>query len=119
MAEILVIDDSKLSQKAISDILNNANHNTIEAYNGLEAIEKIKNDNYDLIILDLLMPKMRGIEFLETIKNNNTNIPVIVLTADIQESTKAHCFELGARKFLNKPVKKEELLKAVVEVLNN
>jgi twitching motility two-component system response regulator PilH len=80
------------------------------ASNGKEAIEKVKELVIDYVILDLLMPEMTGQEALSIIKQQSRNIPVIVISADIQETTKAECMKLGADAFLNKPPAKNDLL---------
>ena len=71
-----------------------------EAVNGLEGIKKIRENTPDLIFLDLLMPELDGFEVLERLKKSDLKIPVIVLTADIQETSKKRCFDLGAKNLI-------------------
>ena len=74
---------------------------------------KIEDEKFDCMIMDNLMPNKTGVEVLEELNKTGNGIPTIVLTADIQDTTKARCIELGAFAFLNKPIKKEELVSAV------
>ncbi|EHQ35029.1 response regulator [Methanoplanus limicola] len=110
MVKILVTDDSVFQRNIITEILSESGYEYSEAKNGLEALDILKSEKPDLILLDLLMPEMDGFHFLEEFNKSGYNIPVIVLTSDIQNTTKKRCMELGAAGFLNKPVEKEELL---------
>lgn len=104
MARILLVDDSRFQRKCIVKMLSELGHEVSEAENGalgLKAAEEIKPD---MIISDLLMPEMDGIGLLRGLKSRGCTIPVVVVTADIQECTKQECLELGAKDFLNKPI---------------
>ncbi len=113
MAKILVTDDSKFLRNRTCKILNSDIHEILEASNGLECMQIIKSKSPDVIFLDLVMPEMDGFEVLESIQEKNINIPVIVLTADIQEGVTERCMQLGALAYLNKPPKQDELLAAL------
>lgn len=110
MVKILVTDDSVFQRNIITEILSESGYEYSEAENGLAALDILKSEKPDLILLDLLMPEMDGFHFLEEFNKSGYKIPVIVLTSDIQNTTKKRCMELGAAGFLNKPVEKEELL---------
>ncbi|MCB0334954.1 MAG: response regulator, partial [Bdellovibrionales bacterium] len=71
------------------------------------------------ILLDLLMPQMDGFGVLETLKAKGNTVPVIVLTADIQETQKLRCLDLGASEFLNKPPKPNQILDAIAQQISN
>jgi CheY-like chemotaxis protein len=118
MANILVVDDTAFQRKTISRILEQRGHSTVQAVHGLDALDKISASRPDCIVTDLLMPEMDGITFLRTMRNECFSIPVIVVSADIQETTRTACFELGVRSFLNKPFKPDDLGDAVQEVLD-
>ncbi|MFH0735352.1 MAG: response regulator [bacterium] len=118
MKTILLCDDSQFIRKRVKAILFNPEFNFLEAGDGEEALKCIKSDHVDLIILDMLMPKVTGKEVLATMFEENVNIPVIVLSADIQESTIKYCLEKGASAFLNKPPKNEDLIEKVKAILN-
>ncbi|MBF0111682.1 MAG: response regulator [Desulfamplus sp.] len=115
MPTILIIDDSWLTRRGVKRIISAQGYGVIEAENGLQALEMIlsKDKNIDGVILDLLMPEMNGIELLEKLKEHNIELPIIVLTADIQHTVKSKCMGLGASQFINKPPDPEELIKLV------
>ncbi|NVO66562.1 response regulator [Methanofollis tationis] len=117
MTRVLIIDDSSFQRKIISSILTAEDYEIISAQNGQEGLKYLAGDLPDLMVLDLLMPQMDGIEVLAEMRERGIRVPVIVLTADIQDSTKKRCIELGAARFINKPVKKDELSATVREVL--
>jgi CheY-like chemotaxis protein len=83
----------------------------------MEGFEKIQTECPDCIFLDLLMPEMDGYKVLEIIKEKNITTPVVVCSADIQNTAKSKCIELGAFDFLNKPPTQEEVLKVLEKVL--
>lgn len=113
MAIILHVDDSSFSRTQIRKILLKAGHTVLEADSGISALNLLQTQAPDLIISDILMPEMDGMEFLAVLKEQSCSIPVIMVTADIQEGTKTACLNLGAHNLLNKPPKEEELLSAI------
>lgn len=117
MALVLIVEDAALLRKLIQKILKAEGYSTIEAKNGLEGLEMISTHNPDCVILDLLMPEMEGREVLREMRDRGLQIPTIVMTADIQESTRAECLALGAVAVLNKLPKGEELLPWVAKAL--
>jgi CheY-like chemotaxis protein len=117
MAKILLIDDSWLTRRGLSGMITASGHEIIEAENGMDGIKKIQEEHPDCIFLDLLMPEMDGYEVLETLKEKNIKIPVVVCSADIQDTAKTKCMELGALSFLNKPPMKEEVLQVLEKAL--
>lgn len=117
MANVLTVDDSLMMRKFIAIALASEGHDISEAADGGEAIRIIRTSPPDCMVLDLLMPEVDGIEVLETMQKDNVYIPVIVMTADIQESTQKRCFDLGAFRVLNKPPKGDELCLAIREAL--
>jgi twitching motility two-component system response regulator PilH len=118
MAKILIIDDSSFQRKILSGILKEGGHDIMIAENGKDGLESIEKEKPDLIITDLLMPEYDGHFFLEQAKAKNIQIPVLIVTSDIQESTRNRCIARGAAGFVNKPVKKETLLRAINKVLS-
>ena len=118
MSCILVVDDSQFQRRFIKGILKEEGHETLEATNGKNCLDIAAKDNPDLILLDLVIQELNGFEVLESLKNNNFPNPVIVISADIQKSSRQLCLDLGARAFLNKPVDNEELRSTVQAVLN-
>lgn len=117
MANIMIVDDSKLTRNVLQELLISNGHEVIEATNGREAITMIAEQTPDCIVLDILMPEMNGFEVLEELKNRVQKVPVVIHSADIQQTTRQKCFQLGAFSFTNKPLNKEVLLNAVHEAL--
>jgi len=107
-----VVDDSIFQRKSICKALADAGFQTVEAENGCDGLARIDSANPDIILTDLLMPEMDGIQFICAIKERGIDSPVFVLTADIQESKRRQCLDLGVAGFLSKPIKQGELMSA-------
>ncbi|MCB4807055.1 response regulator [Tamlana sp. 62-3] len=116
---ILVVEDNKLNQMVMRKILNTEpNISFAIAFNGHEALETLKTDIYDLILMDLQMPIMDGYEATEIIRkggigNNTVNIPIIAVTADALPETKAKALQLGMNDYLTKPIDKDALIEKI------
>lgn len=121
MATILVIDDAALSRQVLRKILQTAGYTIWEAKNGLEALEILEKEQQkpDCILVDILMPEMGGIEFLTIMRQQELKIPTIVITADIQETTRIQCLQLGAMTVMHKLVKPDELRDWIKKALEN
>ena len=119
MALVLIVDDSSFQRRMIRNILAGDGHETIEAGDGGAGIEMAAAHTPDCMLMDLLMPGVSGLEALQALHDQGNAIPVIILTSDIQESVREQCLDLGARAFLNKPPKKEELLGTIQTVLES
>ncbi|MBW8039012.1 MAG: response regulator [Planctomycetes bacterium] len=117
MACILVIDDSAFARRMTSKALKAQGNEVLEAESGHHGVELAEKHEPDGIVLDLLMPEMDGLEVLNILKDKGLDIPVIVLSADIQESTQTECMEHGAAAFLKKPVQENELIEVIQGVL--
>ncbi len=117
MACILVIDDSAFARRMTTDALKTQGNEVLEAESGLDGIEQAERNKPDCIVLDLLMPEISGFEVLKTLNEKGLTIPVVVLSADIQESTQSECMEHGVVAFVNKPAKENELVEVVQGVL--
>jgi CheY-like chemotaxis protein len=119
MARILIVEDSWYQRMKIRQALQADGHDTLEAADGHTGLEMAATHAPDCILLDLIMPNTGGLEVLEALRERGAKAPVIVLTADIQETTREQCLELGAVRFANKPVKADELRNTVTEVLSS
>jgi len=117
MSKILVIDDSMFQRSMVVKVITEMGLESVQADSGEAGLKKISEENFDCILLDLLMAGVDGIEVLTRLKNDGNNIPVIILTADIQQKRKEQCLELGAADFLNKPTNKQELKESINKVL--
>jgi two-component system, chemotaxis family, chemotaxis protein CheY len=114
---ILIIDDTKLGRLSAGKILKGLGFDKIEERsNGEEALELMKNKEFDLVLMDILMPGIGGIETLIKMKESGYKSQVLMVSADIQDATKVRCEESGATGFINKPVN-EKKLKPVLEKL--
>ena len=119
MARILVVEDSNFSRQMIAKILKIGGYDVLEANSVSDGLEKLVKEKPDCILLDLLMPEMNGCEFLVALNEKGLTIPTIILSADIQETTRKKCSELGASDFITKPPKEEVLLTAVQQVIDS
>ena len=107
-AKILVAEDDEFNQELIKAILNNFEIDYDIVSNGEEAIQKVKNNNYDLIFLDINMPKMSGLEAIGEIKKL-TKTPIIALTANAFKEDVEKYFKAGFDDYISKPIKLDEL----------
>jgi CheY-like chemotaxis protein len=114
MVTVLLIEDSAFQRKVISTIVKDLGYDVITADNGHEGVERILNDKPSVILSDLLMPEYDGIWVLEQLKAKGIRTPVIIVTSDVQTTTKNRCMDLGTFCFMNKPVQKD-LLKSAIE----
>lgn len=117
MALILIVDDSKYQRNTIKKILEPEGYEFLEAENGLSAMQVTLAQKPDCVLVDKLMPGLDGEKFLQFIRQRNITIPVIVITADIQESTYDRCMNLGAFEVVNKPFKSEKLKEVLQSAL--
>ena len=113
MAHILLVEDSRFQRNRIREALATEGHRVTDAENGLKGLEQLEQNTFDCIISDLLMDEMDGIAFLCALKAKGVTTPVIIHTADIQDSVRKQCMELGALGFLHKPLNKNALLNLV------
>jgi two-component system, chemotaxis family, chemotaxis protein CheY len=115
MKKFLIVDDSSTMRKIISLALSGAGHEFEEAENGRLALDKIGSGGFACVMLDINMPEMNGIEFLEARSKiaAAAGIPVIVLTTQDEEDLRKKALALGAKAFLVKPFKKEDLLSTI------
>jgi CheY-like chemotaxis protein len=119
MTQILMVDDSMYQRHKARHALEAEGYDLVEAANGHEGLEMIAVNSPDCILLDLIMPEMGGLEVLQALRDRGSSIPVVVLTADIQESTRQRCLELGTSAFINKPLQEAELVNTVKRVLDS
>ena len=109
--KILLVDDNKLNIKVAEKILSKYNPTVDSCESGMECLEKVKVNNYNLILLDDMMPKMKGSEVLVKLKENpNFNTPVIVLTANAINGMEEQYLSKGFNGYLAKPIEKDKLL---------
>jgi CheY-like chemotaxis protein len=115
MARILIVDDSFTARSIIGRLIG-AEYSLSFAGNGAEALAAVRADRFDLVLLDLLMPVMDGFATLAEIRKIDPSLPVLIVSADIQDSTRRRVLEAGAVGVVNKPVNKD-LLRERIEGL--
>jgi CheY-like chemotaxis protein len=115
---ILIVDDEKNIRDLLKQELEYVGYNTIEAVDGIDAIEKIKKNNIDLIILDVMMPELNGFDVASTLRSDpaTISIPIIILT--IVEDQKRG-LEIGVDDYQHKPIQPALLLPKIEELLKN
>jgi len=112
---VLICDDSALARKQMARSLpSSLNADITFAVNGLDALEKLAENSFNLMFLDLTMPELDGYGTLEQMQKRGIDVPVVVVSGDIQPKAKAKVKELGAKEFIQKPMDKE-LLKTVLK----
>jgi two-component system, chemotaxis family, chemotaxis protein CheY len=116
-SKILVVDDSGLARRTMRQLLEEMGHTVEEAKDGAEAIERYFLNRHDLVVLDMVMEGMYGLEVLMKFKQLNPDIRVVVVTADIQDSTRAEARAAGAAALVNKPIARPEMERVVNSVL--
>ena len=117
MAKILVVDDSKFSRVRMSEPLRRAGHEVLEASNGEVGLAMAELYGPDCVLLDMLMPVVDGSEFLSRLRGGGSHLPVVVITADIQSSTRELCENLGVSGFLQKPASGDDICRTVEHAL--
>jgi len=113
---ILVVEDEKNINRLISEAMSDEGYTVDSCYNGLEALEYISCADYDVIILDVMMPKMDGFEFVRILRGRNDPTPVLFLTSRDSVADKVEGLDSGADYYLVKPFDYHELM-AVVRVM--
>ena len=116
---ILVADDIKQNVKLLRVILAASEYDVVEAYDGEEALEKAKGEHPDLILLDVMMPKVTGYEVCQKLRADDLtkNIPIVMITALHEMNDRIKGIEAGADDFISKPFNKTELLARIKALL--
>jgi two-component system alkaline phosphatase synthesis response regulator PhoP len=115
--KILIVDDEQPIRTLLDYNLKQSNFETIMAADGEQALLKVENEHPDLILLDLMLPKMDGIEVCKFLRQKNINIPIIMLTAKGEETDKVLGLEIGADDYMTKPFSPREVIARVKAVL--
>jgi len=113
----MVVDDSAMSRRSLKRVLEGNGYEVIEAEDGMSALEKYHLEHPDLVMLDMLMKGMYGLDVLSKLREMDKDARVVIVTADIQNSTRDMAKEGGALGFVNKPFAAENLLETVAGVL--
>jgi osomolarity two-component system sensor histidine kinase NIK1 len=112
---ILLVEDNLLNQRIVTFSLKKYNHDVIIANNGVEAIEKFRENKFDVILMDIMMPVMDGLEATikireeEKLNNVEKRTPIVALTANTMDNDRDKCISYGMDDFLSKPFDIEKL----------
>ncbi len=117
MFQILVVEDDKSAARLMKAILEHAGYEVHVAANGAEALELLDIQHIDLIVLDIMMPKMDGYEFTENLRDGGSMIPILMVTAKQLPEEKCRGFLVGTDDYMVKPFHKEELLLRIKALL--
>jgi len=118
MASILVVDDERAIRNSLKDILEFESHTVILAENGLEGLDKLKNNKVDLVFSDIKMPEMDGIEFLKAALEERGELPIIVISGHGSIDVAVDAIKLGAFDFISKPLDLNRILITVKNALD-
>lgn len=116
---VLLVDDSETIRNQVASALERAGFAVLEARDGIDGLECIEqNKELSLVILDVNMPRLNGLDMLERLKagNNNSTLPVLLLTTEVQQSMIERAKKAGARGWMVKPVKMDQLISAVTKL---
>ena len=113
---ILVVEDEKHLNRIISEAVEDEGYSVDSCYNGVEALEYLACADYDVIILDIMMPKMNGLELVRRLRSEGNSTPVLFLTARDAVADRVEGLESGGDYYLTKPLDFQELM-AVVRVM--
>ena len=116
--KVMVVDDSAMSRRSLRRILESADYEVIEADDGMAALEKYFLEKPDLVMLDMLMKGMYGLDVLTKLRQIDKEARVVIVSADIQNSTQEMAKEAGALEFINKPFAAESVLNIVTRILS-
>lgn len=118
MVKVLIVDDSAFMLKMLKNIVQKSSDaSVLEAKDGNEALEKYKSEQPDLVLLDIILPVMRGVEVLKEIKKLNSNAKVVMITAVGQEEVKQEATQAGCVGFIVKPFQEDEIIEQVKKAL--
>ena len=116
MAKILIVDDEQNIREIIREYAEFEGYETAETDDGMKAVKMAKEDNYDLIIMDVMMPKLDGYSAVKEIRKFS-DVPVIILSARVEEYDKLFGFEIGVDDYVTKPFSPKELMARISAVL--
>lgn len=116
-AKVLLVDDSGLARRSARRILQDAGYTVVEAEDGFSALERYALERPDVVLLDLVMHGMYGLDVLSKLREIDPGAKVIVVSADVQTSSKELVRDAGACDFLNKPMRPQEVVASVERAL--
>jgi signal transduction histidine kinase/CheY-like chemotaxis protein len=115
---ILIAEDNLINQKVAQSIFKNIGYEIEIAKNGLEAVQMMEESNYDVVFMDLLMPEMDGYQATSEIRKAGYTLPVIAMSADETDETRAAAFEAGMNEYLMKPARVERIKQLLIKLFS-
>lgn len=116
-AKVLVVDDSGLARRGTRRVLEDAGYTVVEADDGLSALERFALERPDVVLLDLVMKGMYGLDVLAKLRELDPAVRVVVVSADVQTSSRDLVKAAGASGFINKPAAPGQVVKTVAAIL--
>jgi DNA-binding response OmpR family regulator len=117
MFNIMIVEDDANQRKLMGTVLEQYGYNVTPAVDGLDALDQLDKKHVDLIILDIMMPRMDGFELTETLRQSGCNIPILMVTAKQSPVDKRKGFIIGTDDYMTKPVDEEEMVLRVGALL--
>lgn len=119
MARLMIVDDSPTDVQNMRSILTRAGHTVVEATSGQDALDRIKSENPDCIIMDVVMPGVNGFQATRILSKDpaTAQIPILVVSSKNQDSDRMWAIRQGAREYIVKPIKEADLLAKIASVL--
>ena len=117
MFHILVVEDNPNARKLMEAVLKQNGYEPLLAADGIEALEVLDNKHVDLIVLDVMMPRMDGYEFTETLRSSGCDLPILMVTAKEKPADKRKGFIIGTDDYMVKPVDEEEMILRITALL--
>jgi len=117
MFHILVVDDDKNTRILLKAVLENEKYTVFTAENGEAALEVMDQEHIDLVILDIMMPKMDGYEFTQMLRENHNTLPILMISAKHMPEDKRKGFIVGTDDYITKPIDEEEMLLRIKALL--
>ncbi len=117
MFNIMVVEDDANQRKLISTVLEQYGYNVVQACDGVDALEQMDKKHIDLIVLDIMMPRMDGFELTDTLRQTGCNLPILMVTAKQSPIDKRKGFIIGTDDYMTKPIDEEEMVLRVGALL--
>lgn len=117
MVKILIVEDDEGTRCLMEDVLADSGYETISAANGEEALELLDHHHIDLILMDVMMPRMDGYTLTRQLRESNFTLPILMVTAKITQPDKKKGFLVGVDDYMTKPVDEEEMLLRIAALL--
>lgn len=117
--KILLVEDNLMNQKVVMFNLKKLNCEITPVTNGKDALESFKNNNFRIVLMDIMLPEMNGYEItkeirkIENLNNVENPVAIIALTANTYENDKEKCLSIGMNDYLSKPFSAQQLIKAI------